>query len=158
MRNLLCLCGLLAIIACKKDETEPRVEAWGDFDCLETLVDKPQDLAQAQGWIQGTWQQTGMITMMPQTRVPAVKIVFKNHLMGPTDRQLAEVYENDRLVTTVVYILTQTASGLTMVSENPVMLSTGEMQLRGRVLICEQELMIDNGMAFDAPAYLFRRR
>jgi hypothetical protein len=113
-------------------------------------------------YIYGEWQLAGMITMVPTNVIPDIKVVFKDVLGAPIDKQIAEYYENGKLLGSTLYTLNQIENGEQKMVEIKSDVEIFDNQVynlfRGNIRICENELMIDNGIAFDAPGYLFRRK
>ena len=94
----------------------------------------------------------------PSDEVPDVKLVISQKSDG---QQLDEIYENGKLTKTMTYDLTQhefekiLSVGLKPDKEK---FDDGSYNfINGNIRICPGELMIDNVMALDAPAYLFRK-
>lgn len=168
MKKLILGCSLFSLLslnACKTaDEEIPalgmvKAESILDFDCLRNWADVSLKIADAKKEIYGEWQLKGMITMMPpSSEVPDVKLRISQKDNG---KQLAEIYENGKLTHTMTYDLKQEEyEKLLWVAIQPdkETFDDGSYNyIKGSIRICPGELMIDNGMAFDAPAYLFRK-
>ncbi|MBA4848933.1 hypothetical protein [Emticicia sp. BO119] len=168
MKKLILGCSLFSLLtlnACKtSDQDVPspnmvKAESILDFDCLRNSANVSLKIADVKKEIYGEWQLKGMITMVPPSdEVPNVKLIISEKADG---KQLAEIYENDKLTKIMTYDLIQSEyEQIFMVGINPdkEKFDDGSYNfIRGSIRICTGELMIDNGMAFDAPAYLFRK-
>ncbi len=168
MKNLIIgfsLFSLLYLSSCKtSDEDVPalntlKAESILDFDCLYNSADVPLKIADVKKEIYGEWQLKGTITMIsPGAEIPDVKLVISQKSDG---KQLAQIYENGKLANTMTFDFKQeTFEKLSWVTIQPdkEKFDDGDYNyIKGNVRICPGELMIDNGMAFDAPAYLFRK-
>ncbi|MCU0324944.1 MAG: hypothetical protein MUF45_06785 [Spirosomaceae bacterium] len=161
--GILCLVGLGS---CNKsdDGISARLakvsESLKDFDCINKAVDKSLTISEVRSKIFGEWQLKGMITMLPTKEVPDSKVIFKK-IAGDTDNVLGEYYLNGKLkgsaVCTFKQVNIEQTSYVTMSSDKEMFDADTYNFFRGNIRICDEELMIDNGMAFDAPAYLFRK-
>lgn len=157
--------SLLSLNSCRTpDEDIPspnmiKAESILDFDCIRTSADVPLKIADVKKEIYGEWQLKGMITMVPPSdEVPDTKVVISQKSDG---KQLAEIYLNGKLANTMTYDLKQEEFEkllwVTIQPDKQTFNDGSYNYIRGRIRICPGELMIDNGMAFDAPAYLFRK-
>lgn len=124
------------------------------FTCINSQADNPPTLDNAKKWIVGKWQLKSMITMMPNTQVPNYQIEFKED--GGVFVNLAGV-----AVYTDAYSVVETVennfSSIKMVTDNLMDFSNEHNIVKGTIRICEKELMLDQGIAFDAPGFLFRK-
>jgi hypothetical protein len=169
MKKLLIGCSLFSLLslnACKNaDEEIPaqnmiKSESILDFDCLRNSADVPLKIADVKKEIYGEWQLKGMITMMPPSSedMPDIRLVISQKSNG---KQLAEIYKDKKLVNTMTYDLEQIEQdklAWVIIKPDKEMFDDGTYNyIKGGIRICPGELMIDNGMAFDAPAYLFRK-
>lgn len=139
-----------------KDKTENFLQAenLNDFDCINKQADSAASLKDAQKWIVGKWRLKGIISMLPSNQVPDIELeffedggvfVYKNGVNTYTDAySIVEKTENSY-------------SYLKLIGDNMILDHQETPIPRGVLRICEKELMIDQGMAFDAPAYLFRK-
>ncbi len=152
---------LVALLACESEtiseEFADKVAAEGieKFDCLNSQADAPPALDDAKEWIVGKWQLKGMITMMPQNEVPNIQLEFKED--GGVFVSLA----GENVYTDAYSVIETEENGyksIQLIGDNMMIDETGDYLLpRGTLRICEDEMMIDQGIAFDAPGYLFRR-
>lgn len=155
---------LVANFGCQTENASPKTRenlSISDFDCLNKQADNSLTLMEANKYIFGEWQLNGMITMLPSKEIPDLKIILSNIPASPTEKPIAEIFENGVSKGNVKFELKEmkweSYISVVMESEN-VSLSTDYYNfIKGNIRICEGELMIDNGMAFDAPAYLFRK-
>lgn len=168
MKKLILGCSLFSLLtlnACKTADNEVpalnmiKAESILDFDCLRNSANVSLKIADVKKEIYGEWQLKGMITMVPPSdEVPDIKLVLSQKNDG---KQLAQIYENGKLTKTMTYDLTQHEyDQISSVGINPDKdkFDDGSYNfIRGGIRICPGELMIDNGMALDAPAYLFRK-
>ncbi|WP_337042305.1 hypothetical protein [Emticicia sp. 17c] len=156
---------LLGLSACEKpDEAAPatnsiKAESILDFACLYNSADVPLKVSDAKKNIYGLWQLKGTITMSPPAEeVPNLKIAIS---AVSENKNLAEIYENDKKKYSVNFSLVQKEYEkhlwVEIVPEKETLDDGTYNFIKGTIRICEGELMIDNGMAFDAPAFLFRK-
>ncbi|GAB3519739.1 hypothetical protein [Emticicia fontis] len=160
------LFSLLSLNACKSaDEEIPaqnmiKSESILDFDCLRNSADVPLKIADVKKEIYGEWQLKGMITMMPPTTedMPDIRLVISQKANG---KQLAEIFRDGKIVNTMTYDLEQFEQdklAWVIIKPDKETFDDGSYNyIKGSIRICPGQLMIDNGMAFDAPAYLFRK-
>jgi hypothetical protein len=156
MHKYIILGLMLFSLSCQKDES------YKLFDCLSTKTDELLKKEEVLKYIYGTWQLRQMITMIPQDTVPDIKVTFKDVLGAPIDKQIADISLDGKLIGSILYTLVEkTIEGKSYVyfeSDSYVIGNTNEYNfIRGDIRICPDELRIDNGMAFDAPAYLFQK-
>ncbi|RYU92873.1 hypothetical protein [Emticicia agri] len=158
------LFSLLSLNACKtSEENTPspnmlKAESILDFDCIRTSADVSRRIADVKKEIYGEWQLKGMITMMPSFEVPDLKIVISQKSDG---KQLAQVYENGKLTKAMTYDLVEDEYNKIYyvgIKSDKDKFDDGSYNfITGNIRICPGELMIDNGIALDAPGYLFRK-
>ncbi len=151
------LCLLIFSFGCKKDE-----DLKTKTDCFVNQVDTATKKVDVLKYIYGTWKLTSMITMLPSDNVPNIKVTFMDVLGAPIDKQVANVSIDDKMIGTVIYSLVEKeVGGTTFVNfetESFVIGNTNEYNfIRGAIKICPEEMMIDNGIAFDAPGYIFSK-
>lgn len=168
MKKILLGFGILSLLylsSCKiADEEVPamnsiKAESILDFDCLRNAADVPLTIADVKKGIYGEWQLKGAITQVPmQEEVPDVKLKISEKSTG---KQLVEIYENGKLAKTMTYDLEQGQHEKLLwviIKPDQETFADGSYNyIRGTIRLCPNELMIDNGMAFDAPAYLYRK-
>lgn len=157
---------LLSLSSCKTSDEEVtalnsiKAESILDFDCLRNSADVPLKIADVKKEIYGEWQLKGMITMLPPATgdMPDVRLVISQKSNG---KQLAEIYRDGKIVNAMTYDLQQNEyeklSWVTIKPDKETFDDGTYNYIKGTIRICPGELMIDNGMAFDAPAYLFRK-
>lgn len=136
-----------------------KAESIIDFDCLRISADVPLTIADVKKGIYGEWQLKGTTTQSPlQEEMPDVKLKISQKSTG---KQLVEIYENGKLAKTMTYDLEQNQhEKLLWVTIKPDLETFADGSynyIKGAIRLCPNELMIDNGMAFDAPAYLYRK-
>lgn len=168
MKRLLIGCSLFSLLylnSCKnKDEEVPalnmlKAESILDFDCLRNSADVPLKIADVKKEIYGEWQMKGIITMSPAaTEIPDVRLVISQKSDG---KQLAQIFENGKLTHSTTFDFKQEAFEklfwVTIQPDKDRFDDDSYNYIKGSIRICPGQLMIDNGMAFDAPAYLFRK-
>jgi hypothetical protein len=141
----LTLLSCFSFIACKKD------------DCTNDSI----FLADVKSEIYGEWQLTTYIANIPNPKVPDLKVIFKDVLGNPIDKQIADIYENGKLTNTVLYSLKQSSTNnhqVVQIVSDSTRFQNGDYNfLRGNIRICENQMMIDNGIALDAPGYIFTK-
>jgi hypothetical protein len=156
-KSTLFIVGLLILVMSCKDNNDNVVES-DELLCINENIDKPLSVADVKKYIYGEWKLVGLITMLPSKEVPDIKVVFKDVLGAPIDKQIAEYYEDGKLVGSTLYSLKQDgATIVNIVSDSQTFDNDKYNFFRGIVRICKDELMIDNGIAFDAAGYLFRK-
>ncbi|MDP5122212.1 MAG: hypothetical protein NWQ46_11495 [Spirosomaceae bacterium] len=132
-----------------------QAEATGSFNCINEQADKPITLTEANSKMAGEWQLKAIMTMIPSNEVP--NIVLK------IDKDLAvSVYiagkkqHDDQL--SIATEAGNVFKGIVLQSSRN-QFSNGDFNfLYGNLRVCDKEMLIDNGMAFDAPAYFFRKK
>lgn len=163
MKKILLVLTVFSLMACEKEEVSEAVnnnlafitaESLEEFNCVGQQVENLPTIEDARTMIVGTWQLKGMITMMPTTEVPNIKIEFKEDggvfVTNAGKNVFTNAYSiNDKIENDYRSIV---------ITTDQFGIETNEYNfLTGTIRICENELMIDNGIAFDAPGYLLRR-
>lgn len=161
MKNLLFALILPLCFACTTNDKEEipipamiQGEEPAAFSCVNAQADNPPTLETAKKLIVGKWQLKGVIAMIENPEIPNYQVEFMEDggvfvtLAGKnvyTDAySLVENNENNyRSINLVTDTFPETFN------ENNI--------VKGTIRICENELMVDQGIAFDAPGYLFRR-
>ena len=147
----------LGFMACKKDVEQEVVMS----DCLNKTVDNPVIIADIKSKIYGEWQLRELIANIPNPKVPDLKVVFKDIIGSPINKQVADIYENGKLISTMLYSLKQKDGNgyqsVEIVSDSTNFKNGNYNFLRGTIRICETQMMIDNGIAFDAPGYVLTK-
>ena len=104
----------------------------------------------------GTWQLNSITCFCPPTNsVPNYRVVF-------VDNQNVKVFKDNQLILTDTYAITENTSagytGLT-ISTTKTKFDNGESNFIQKSLrMCDDALVFDHGMAFDAPGYFFDRQ
>jgi Kunitz/Bovine pancreatic trypsin inhibitor domain len=130
------------------------------FACINIATEQSLLVADVKQRIYGEWKLQAVWANVANPPVPEVKVVFKDVLGAPIDKQVADVYLNCKLAYTTTYNLKQingTIKSVRLEPDKKTYMANEPAVLGGTVKICEGELMIDTGMAFDASAYLFRK-
>ena len=115
-------------------------------------------VADVKGNIYGEWQLRELIGNMPtKSKVPDLKVVFKEI----SDKQVADIYSDGKLSTTIAYSLKQKDGNgyrsVEIISDSTNFQNGDYNFLKGTIRICENQMMIDNGIAVDAPGYIFTK-
>jgi hypothetical protein len=150
----------LTILACKSENevlnNSLKPEELNDFACLNANVDKPYFIADIKKHLFTSWTMKNIITMVPSKTVPDVKIVFNTN--GTVD-----VFQDGKKAYQTTYTLKEESGNgvnwVTLSSEANTLTDHPVIKhiIAGTIRTCEKELIIDQGIAFDAPAYLFRK-
>ncbi len=156
---------VLSFLSCNKVEKlskDNRNLAFSEFKCISKLTEKSQQKDEVLKYIYGNWQLRGMITMVPSDTVSNIKVTFKDIIGAPINKQIADIFINDKPVGSVLYSINEyivdNINFIQIESDSFFIDNTKEYNfIRGGIRICEEELMIDNGIASDGPGYLFRK-
>ena len=153
----LTMLSCLGFAACKKD-AEQEVST---SDCLNKTANNLVVVADVKSLIYGEWQLKKLIGNMPNPKVPDLKIAFKPTSGFQNDKQIADIYTNGKLTSTMIFSLEQKNGNgfqsVEIVSDSTNFQNGDYNFLRGTIRICENQMMIDNGIAFDAPGYVFMK-
>lgn len=167
MKKLLLFLFFPLVFSCEEtDDTatpEPEfitAESRESFECVSNQYDNPPALLDAKAWIVGTWQLKAMITMLPSNEVPNYKVTFMEDggvfVKKAGEQVFADAYsviddkEGDYQYLKIITDSFEIVDGInTNFNEHNI--------VRGTLRICEKEMMVDQGIAFDAPGYLFRK-
>ena len=159
MKKLWIGLAFLACMACEEapvsEDVNDMIAAEGieEFSCVNGQADNPPALEDAKNWIVGKWQLKGMITMVPNTEVQNIQLEFKE------DGGVFVTLAGENVYTDAYSVIEKEENGyksIQLVGDN-MMVESEYAIPRGTLRICENEMMIDQGIAFDAPGYLFRR-
>lgn len=159
MKKLLLGLMIVGFISCEKVDSEPldetdKAESLEDFTCINDQADNPPALSDAQNWIVGKWQLTGVIAMIPNPEVPNIQVEFMS------DGGVFVTKDGDNVFTDAYSVIENETNGYTslqvVTDQLPDDFNENNI-VRGTLRICESELMIDQGIAVDAPGYLFRK-
>ncbi|AWV99625.1 hypothetical protein DJ013_16175 [Arcticibacterium luteifluviistationis] len=155
---------MFSFMACEKDDVSEAAnndiafitaEGLEKFDCVAQQVDSLPSIEDARSMIVGTWQLKGMITMLPTVEVPNIKIEFKEDGGVFVTNAGENVFTNAYSINDNV---SENGYRSIVITTDEFGIETNEYNfLTGTIRICQDELMIDNGIAFDAPGYLLRR-
>lgn len=169
MKKLLLGCSLLSLLylsSCKPSDQDDvqalktfKAESIVDFDCLYKSADVPLTIADVKKEIYGEWQMKGIIAMVQSDAdIPDVKLVISQKSDG---KQLAEILNDGKLAFSSTFDLEQNSHNelkwVTIKPDREYFNDSTYNFIRGSIRICPGQLLIDNGMAFDAPAFLFRK-
>ncbi len=161
MKKLFLGLALLSFAACETSTVESeeisdmiKAESIEDFSCINQQADNPPLLSDAQTKIVGKWQLKGIISMMPATEIPNIKVEFKE------DGGVFVTKDGENVYTDAYSVIEKTENGYTSIQVITDNLMDGFNEnniVKGTLRICDNEMMIDQGIAFDAPGYLFRK-
>lgn len=149
---------LFFMSACSESSISPsdqfiQREEVSAFDCINKQADNPPKLSDAQKWIVGKWQLKSIITMVPENQIPNMQAEFLS------DGTVFVFLAGKKVYTDAFSIIENKEgnySSLQLINDN--LLSESEYRIvNGTLRICEKEMMVDQGIAFDAPGYLFRK-
>jgi hypothetical protein len=167
MKTSLIIISILSVatfFSCESENATPKSRenlTMADFDCLNKQANQSLTVSEANKLIYGKWKLYGMLTMLPTKEIPDIKLILSNLPTSPSEKPVAEIFENGVLKGMVKFVLKEmkweTYTNVVVESENVSLPADYYNFIKGNIRICEGELMIDNGIAFDAPAYLFRK-
>lgn len=154
---------LYSIGGCEKaitdDETENlamiQAENASEFECINNQADNPPSIAVAKERMVGTWQLKSIFSMLPPKEIPNIELTINNDL-STILKKGGKVIDNGQLT-----LKEETVNDFTSIkiSSNKEYFDNGEYgYLFGYFRVCEKEMLIDNGMMFDAPGYFFRKK
>jgi hypothetical protein len=144
----------ILLLSCANEEVATKKENIQDFACINAQADAPPTLSEAKQRIVGTWQ----LRMMSAFRagpapVENIKVVFSN-------AGKVQIYKDNVLRIDTEYTLKEEVQNdyrsITIDSKNQGD-SDFYSPVRGTVRVCDDELLLDHGMAFDAPGYFFEK-
>ncbi len=164
MKTVIISLATALLFSCQTENTTPKSRenlSLADFECLNLQADKSLTISEVNKKIYGEWQLYGLLTMLPTKEIPDLMIVLSNITASPSEKPTAQIFENGKLKGKVKFTFKEMKleefTSVTIESENETLPVDYYNFIKGTIRICEAELMIDNGMAFDAPAYLFRK-
>lgn len=124
------------------------------FSCINSQADNAPQLDSAKKWIVGKWQLKGIISMVPNPEVPNYQIEFKE------DGGVFITLAGESFFTDAYSLIEENANNfrnIKLITDNLMDIGNENNIAKGSVRVCEKELMLDQGIAFDAPGYLFRK-
>jgi hypothetical protein len=153
----LAILSCLGFTACKKDVQQEVVAS----DCLNKTVNNPVVLGDVKYIIYGEWQLREIIANIPNSKVPDLKVVFKPTQGVQVTYNTVDIYENGKLTNTVTFSLKQKDGNgyrsVEIVTDSANFKNGDYNFLKGTFRTCENQMMIDNGIAVDAPGYVFTK-
>jgi Kunitz/Bovine pancreatic trypsin inhibitor domain len=126
------------------------------FSCVNNAANQSLLVSEVKSKIYGEWKLEGLITNRPNQPIPDIKVVFKDILGAPIDKQVADVYLNCKLAYTTTYFLRQINGGVksvNIVPDKKIYKSNEPAVVTGNVRICDSELRINTGFT----TYLFSK-
>lgn len=170
MKKLLLILFIPFFISCENDDPEGltplpamiQAEEPSAFECINAQADNPPTLENAKKWIVGKWQLKAMITMIQNSEVPNYQVEFKEDggvfVSKAGELIYTDAYsliEGEQFENPAIQIITDNL--MPNSTEGDLVIGNEGSIIKGWVRICENELMLDHGIAFDAPGYLFRK-
>ena len=125
-----------------------------NFNCINAQADNAISTSEAKTNIVGEWQLKAILTMIPNNEVPNIVLKVNNDLSVTVTKAGKKVHE-DKLK-----ISKESGENYSVlkIESSRGEFSNGDFNfLYGNLRVCEKELFIDNGVAFDAPGYFFRK-
>lgn len=158
------MCFAAFLLSCSTDEDKEK-HLDDNFECVlqnsnaEMLRTKDDVLHH----IYGTWKVMKILSMIPDVNVGNMKLEFKDILGAPIDKQVAELYIDDKSVGSIVYSIKEQKVDneilLLFESEVATFSNSDEYNFMyfSSLRMCPEEMLIDNGMASDGPGYLLKK-
>lgn len=132
-----------------------QAEEIASFTCINQQADEAIPASSAADKIIGEWQLKAIMTMRPNDEVPNIVLKISKDLSVSVFRAGKNLHDDELSISTEVG---NVFKGLVLESSRKNF-SNGDFNfLYGNLRVCDKELLIDNGMAFDAPAYFFRKK
>lgn len=144
----------------EKDEglsTEAMIqaEAVSNFTCINKQADNAIPVADAKAKIVGEWQLKTIISMLPSNQIPNIVLKIDQDLAVKVFLAGKEIH-TDKLSFSTEF---DNVFRNLVIQSSRQEFSNGDFNfLYGNLRVCDSELFIDNGIAFDAPGYLFRKK
>lgn len=164
MNKLAFLVLLLSIlISCESESVDEEIstvamieaESIADFTCINEQADNAPPVSEAKNKVVGDWQLKAILTMLPSNEIPNIVLRIDNEL-AVSVFQAGVIVHADNLKITGESGTNYSILKLESSREN---FSNGDFNfLYGNLRVCDNELFIDNGIAFDAPGYYFRKK
>jgi hypothetical protein len=160
MKILFATCLSILIFSCSTENVENSV--LDKYECINKTADASFTKSDIKAKIYGRWKLEQLITMLPNPKVPNIEIEFKDILGAPIDKQVADLYVDGKLVGTSTYSLVEKDLGnikfVSIESEANLFEPQSKFFSTATVRICENAMIIDYGMAADAPAYILVKK
>ena len=162
MKKLILVLAFPLIFACENDKDSAinpnsemiQGEDSGEFPCVNAQADTLPTLDSAKALIVGKWQLKGMIARMANPEIPNYQIEFL------ADGGVTVTLAGKKVFSDAYSVIEETSNGyrnLKLITDSLMDLENQHNIVKGNIRICEKELMLDQGIAFDAPGYLFRK-
>ncbi|MFB0909307.1 MAG: hypothetical protein QMB03_13750 [Spirosomataceae bacterium] len=164
MKNFVILSVLVSLFfSCESQNIDGEIggvamiqaEEIANFTCINKQADNAIPVSEAKDKIAGEWQLKAMLTMIQVNEVPNVVLKINKDL-SVTVLQAGKKIHDDKL------IITEKSGDnyrLLKIESSRQEFSNGDFNfLYGNLRVCDNELFIDNGIAFDAPGYYFRKK
>jgi hypothetical protein len=140
---------LLFSCSCAKNDdinTESALKA-SDFDCINDNIDKALNIKDVEAFLYKSWKLRYVATMLPSNKIDNIELKFNKD-------GVCEIYKDGKLSESVGFKIYNKLEN-NFKSVNIESQKSNSQILNGRIMICEKQLLIDQGMALDAPAYYF---
>lgn len=125
-----------------------------NFSCLNAQLKTAKSVSETQNLIPGTWQLKAIMSMLPSTEIPNYVLVIDNDY-NVIVKKAGKSVVADKLI---FFEKNEYGSSVIGLKNTKQYFDNQDFSfLYGTIRICENELLIDNGMAFDAPGYYFRK-
>jgi uncharacterized protein (DUF111 family) len=132
-----------------------QAEEIANFTCINKQADNAIPVSEAKDKIAGEWQLKAILTMIQSNEVPNIVLKVSEDL-SVTVLQAGKKVHDDKLKITEESGDNYRVLKIESSREN---FSNGNFNfLYGNLRVCDNELFIDNGIAFDAPGYFFRKK
>jgi hypothetical protein len=161
MKTLIVFLFLCSVLVACKSKSEVltnslKPEEVGDFACLNANVDKPYTIPDINTYLFTSWTLKNIATMVPSKTVPDIRLVFNKNGTADVFQDGKKAYQTNfslKEESANAFKWVTLSSEANTIPDHPII----KHILAGTIRICEKELILDQGMAFDAPAYFFRK-
>lgn len=165
MKNLfVTMVTILICVACESTDANQeglstvamiQAEDTTSFTCINEQADNAISVAEAKANIVGQWQLKAVLTMLPQNEVANFVLKIGSDLTVSVFKAGKQIHEDKLVISEESGENYRTLK----VESSRRDFSNGDFNfLYGNLRVCEKELFIDNGVAFDAPGYFFRKK
>ncbi len=132
-----------------------QAEEPSSFNCINEQVDKAIPVIEASNKIVGEWQLKAIISMLPRNQIPNIVLKIDRDLAVRVFLAGKEIHRDKLSFSTEFDNVFRNL----VIQSSRQEFSNGDFNfLYGNLRICNKEKLIDNGIAFDAPGYLFRKK
>jgi hypothetical protein len=152
-------------LSCTYEYSENEIPLDDKFECV--LQNSNPDILKSKDevlqHIYGTWKVVKILAWLKTNDMKNMKLEFKDVLGAPIDKQIVELYIDDKSVGSLTYSIKEQKVGdelyLLFETENTKFGDSDEYNfIYGSSLkMCPEEMLIDNGMDLDGPGYLLKK-